>query len=430
MADIESDNIGENQMREQVEVEQAEEEETLLSEKTDEDIRKALERIPDVPDVKSKTKAGKSSNTNRLTNNERKIQKYYEDRATLRNDAIKALEKLEDTIFNVSHGEKSKELIDNITGIRYIEKGKLAGLKFKGEDIKLTVKGKLDGRSAKTINKKFVDAIEAAKVEYKKSADAVVDEGAGTSVSNEAKESVKENFVEENRKEIQRLQDIIAENDLGKNVDREIRSIVKVDEGVDYENLEDPNQQQQYEDKIEGLKININHFDDEEKKAKNPKDKLIYNTAKELCIRAKSDMEVKANVRPESEDAQTQIENEAKVNDLTRFERFKRWAKENLVGVSAIAISVAGIITTVVIAGRNAVKKGAKAVGQFGKALAKIAKKAGPAIATILNILAQALTWGAKALEFLSRNLWIVALFLTYLLYDSLKDRYNNKNQN
>ena len=31
-------------------------------------------------------------------------------------------------------------------------------------------------------------------------------------------------------------------------------------------------------------------------------------------------------------------------------------------------------------------KKGAKAVGQFGKALANIAKKAAPAIATILNI--------------------------------------------
>ncbi len=90
--------------------------------------------------------------------------------------------------------------------------------------------------------------------------------------------------------------------------------------------------------------------------------------------------------------------------------------------MSAVAISVAGIITAAVMTGRNTLKKVAKPVGQFGKALANIAKKAAPAIATILNILAQALTWGAKALEFLSRNLWIVALFLTYLLYDTLKD--------
>ncbi len=122
------------------------------------------------------------------------------------------------------------------------------------------------------------------------------------------------------------------------------------------------------------------------------------------------------------------IREEALTNDLTRFERYKRWSKENLVGVSAIAISVAGIITTAVVAGRNAVKKGAKAVGQFGKALANLAKKAAPAIATILNILAQVLTWGTKALEFLSRNLWIVALFLTYLVYDTVKGRIKSKN--
>ncbi len=134
-------------------------------------------------------------------------------------------------------------------------------------------------------------------------------------------------------------------------------------------------------------------------------------------------MEVRTNQRPESEEVQEMIKEEALTNDLTRFERFKRWSKENLVGVS-----VAGIITTAVVAGRNAVKKGAKAVGQFGKALANLAKKFGPAIATILNILAQVLTWGAKALEFLSRNLWIVALFLTYLVYDTVKRRIKSKN--
>ncbi len=40
-----------------------------------------------------------------------------------------------------------------------------------------------------------------------------------------------------------------------------------------------------------------------------------------------------------------------------------------------------------------------KAVGQFGKALANLAKKAGPAIATILNVLAQVLTWGGESLR-------------------------------
>ena len=88
----------------------------------------------------------------------------------------------------------SKELIDYISDMKYSEKDdRLIALKFKGEDVKLTAKGKLDRRSAKTANKNIVKAIEDAKVEYEKSFYAVADEGAGLSLSDEARESVREN---------------------------------------------------------------------------------------------------------------------------------------------------------------------------------------------------------------------------------------------
>ena len=224
------------------------------------------------------------------------------------------------------------------------------------------------------------------------------------------------------------MYDEIHNDDLDKNIVREIDGIMRVDDAVDYDNLADPNQKDQYDLKIAGLKVNIGHWRYMEQQERNPTKKQLYKTAKELCIAKKSYMEVRANQRPESEEALSMTREEVERNDLTRFERFKRWSKENLVGVSAVAISVAGIITTVVISGRNAVKKGARADGKFGKALANLAKKAGPAIATILNVLAQVLTWGAKALEFLSRNLWIVALFLTYLVYDTIKGQMKSKN--
>ena len=115
-------------------------------------------------------------------------------------------------------------------------------------------------------------------------------------------------------------------------------------------------------------------------------------------------MEVKAGFRPKSEKVLSMIREEAKTNDLTRYERSKKWAKENIAGVSAIAISVAGIITTVVMAGRKAAKQGAKAVGKFGKALANLTKKAAPAIATILNILAQVFTRWRSLTLFVQRN--------------------------
>ena len=184
----------------------------------------------------------------------------------------------------------------------------------------------------------------------------------------------------------------ISQSDPDKNIEREINGIPHVDENIDYDDLGDPNQKTQYVAKIAGLKVDIEHWKELEQREQVPTKKQLYKTAKELCIAKKSYMEVKAGFRPESEEVLTIIQEEAQRNDLNRFERFRKWAKENIAGVSAVAISIAGIITTIVIAGRSAVKKGAKAVGEFGKALANVAKKAAPAIATILNILAQVLT--------------------------------------
>ena len=424
MDDIELDNINKGREEERS-GQDREREETSFTKRTE-------ETEDDYDDIRSRINSG--STTQRETNEgfdneddptelEKRLQDQANKKSDQRYDAIQALESATDTRFNVAHGDSSKELIDYISDIKYSEKGNLIALKFKGEDVKLTAKGKLDGRFAKTANKNIVKAIEAAKVEYEKSFDAVANEGAGFPLSDEARESVRESVAGSLEDLVWDMYDEISQSDLDKNIEREIKGIPYVDKNIDYDNLEDQNEKDQYDAKIAGLKADIEHWENLEEKEQDPTKKQLYKTAKELCIAKKSYMEVRANQRPESEEALSMIGEETERNDLTRFERFKKWAKENITGVSAIAISVAGIITATVMVGRNAVKKGAKAVGQFGKALANLAKKAGPAIATILNVLAQVLTWGAKALEFLSRNLWIVALFLTYLVYDTVKER-------
>ncbi len=346
----------------------------------------------------------------------------------IRREAIRALESATGVRFDVSYGENSKNLIDYVSDVKFRKKdGVLIKLKYKGEKVVLTKEGKIDKRSVHK-NKQIWEAIAAANEEYEKTFDAVANEGAGFSLSDEAISSVQENTIEGLESFIDDKYNEIYQSDSDKNIEREIRGIPYVDKNIDYDDLGNPDQKVQYDAKIAGLKVDIKHWKDLEEKEQDPTKKLLYKTSKELCIAKKSYMEVKAGFHPESEDALSMIQEETERNDLTRFERFKKWAKENLVGVSAFAISVAGIVTAVVMAGRNAAKKGAKAVGNFGKALANLAKKAGPAIATILNVLAQVLTWGAKALEFLSRNLWIVALFLTYLVYDTVKGRMRSKN--
>ncbi len=415
---IELDNTGEDRTEQRGETERAEREdkETSFIENTAKaDADNIRTRISSETSAQSETRA--DPNDSDSTDLERQIQDKFDKKAAQRFNAIQALESATDTRFSVTHGDSSKELIDYVSDIKYSEKGNLIALKFKGEDVKLTAKGKIS-KSATVQNREILKAIENAKVEYKASFSAAVDESAGSSMSDKAAESVQESVVGSLEDLVQDKYDYISKNDPDKNIEREIRGIPYVDKNIDYDNLEDPNQKDQYDAKIAGLKEDIKHWKNLEEKEQNPTKKLLYKTTKELCITKKSLMEVRAGKRPESEEAQTMIGEETERNDLTRFERFKKWAKKNITGVSAVTISVAGIITAAVMTGRNTLKKVAKPVGQFGKALANIAKKAGPAIATILNILAQALTWGTKALEFLSRNLWMVALFLTYLLYD------------
>ena len=427
MDDIELDNIGKGREEERS-GQDREREETSFTERTEEtkdDYDNIRSRINSETPTQSKTNEGSKYDEDDLSE---RLEELTFKKEMIRFKVIQALELATGVRFDVSYGENSKRLIDNTSDVRVRKKdGVLIALKYKGEKVALTKEGKIDKRSVHK-NKRIWEAIAAANEEYEKSFDSVADEEAGLPLSDEARESIQENTIEGLESFIDDRYNEIYNGDLDENIVREINGIMHVDDNVDYDDLADPKQKEQYDGKIKSLKINAGHWKYLEQQEQDPTKKQLYKTVKELCLAKKSYMEVKAGFRPESEEALSMIQEEAERNDLTRFERFKKWAKENLVGVSAVAISVAGIITTVVISGRNAVKKGAKAVGQFGKALANLAKKAGPAIATILNVLAQVFTWGAKALEFLSRNLWIVALFLTYLVYDTVKERMRSKN--
>ena len=314
-----------------------EREETSFTERTE-------ETEDDYDDIRSRINSetptqSKTSDADDPTELEKQIHDFALKKAMIRFDAIQALESATDTRFSVAHGDSSKELIDYVSDIKYSEKNdRLIALKFKGKDVKLTVKGKIDGRFAKTANKNIVKAIEAAKVEYEKSFDAVANEGAGLSLSDEARESVRENVAGSLEDLVWNKYNEISQNDQDKNIEREINGIPHVDDNVDYDNLEDQNEKDQYDAKIAGLKVDIEHWEKLEEKEQDPEKKLLYKTSKELCIAKKSYMEVKAGFRPESEEAISMIQEEVERNDLTRFKRFKKWAKENLVGVSAVAI--------------------------------------------------------------------------------------------
>ena len=117
------------------------------------------------------------------------------------------------------------------------------------------------------------------------------------------------------------------------------------------------------------------------------------------------------------------IEEETDVNDLTRLEKFKKWARENVVGVSAIAISIAGIVTTVVMSARSVVKKGGKALGKFAKGVSKVFKKLGPLFSALGTLLSKMILVGSQGFLWLSQNLWVLLLIIASIVYNEYRRR-------
>ena len=176
------------------------------------------------------------------------------------------------------------------------------------------------------------------------------------------------------------------------------------------------------EEKINALKIEENNWTKRANDVEgDPRREELYESIVEVAKLKADQLRLEANLKPESETAQSILAEETENKPLTRFERFKKWARENLGGISVIAISVAGIITTIVMGMKTVAVGGAKAASKFGKFLAKLAEKAGPVLGALLNLAAGLLKLGAKGISFLAENLWILAVIIAYALWDRAK---------
>jgi hypothetical protein len=108
---------------------------------------------------------------------------------------------------------------------------------------------------------------------------------------------------------------------------------------------------------------------------------------------------------------------QAQEEDISRLRRFMKWLGEEKVGLTGIAISTASLITALLIRARGAIIGTAKATSKVAKALANLAKKAGPILVPILNAIATALSWGAKGVAWLASHLWVLTVMIAMMVY-------------
>ena len=270
-------------------------------------------------------------------------------------------------------------------------------------------------------NKNFVEEfksnMEKATKEYEKTLDSVIDKEMDWDdyewdpfVTTFLKDEVKQNSIDSLNSSNEDIQENMKETEMDEQDIRELNGVL------------DP-KGETTEEKIGFLEIQADHWRQKALLETDENKEKWYKDAEKITRRIADKLRLENDLRPKEEETVSIIQQEIEESDIGRFEKFKKWSKENLLGLSAVAISIAGILTTIIIGARNALKSGARAVGNLGKAIANIGKNFGALISSLLNLIGSILAWGAKGITFLAKNLWILTLAITYFFYNEYKER-------
>ena len=341
------------------------------------------------------------------------------DTHNVRRATTNNIKKVFRNVFDISiekkNGTGSKEVLENTKFISN-KNGKLS-IEFKGSRVGWVERNgnvELFEKKNKKIVNEFRENLELAKLEYEKTPSSLVKD-----LPEEVVDSVLLNAVERIDEEIEERTTSLSDQQL-----REFAGVL--------------NPKGTPEIKIKALELQADYWKkvrleaEEVVETDGASDYLVEKAKGEASLfdslektaRLQADSErLKNNEKPIHDKSLEIINDEIQTNDLSRLEKFKEWAKRNLVGISAIAITIAGIATTVIIAGRSAVKAAGKATGKLAKALVNLGKKLGPLIAPLLNLMAQAISWGAKGIAFLSKNLWMIVVAFSWFLYNAWRNR-------
>ena len=334
-------------------------------------------------------------------------------RRAITNDVKKVFRSVFDISIEKKNGEGSTEILENTRFI--LSKNGRVSIEFKGSRIGWVERNgsvELFEKKNKKLVNEFRESMELAKLEYEKSPGSLVRD-----LPEEVVDSVLLSSVERMEDKIEERTASLSEQQL-----REFAGVL--------------NPKGTPEIKIKALEVQADYWkkvrlEAEEVTKTDGASEYLVEKAKgqaslfdslEKTARLQADSErLKNNEKPIHDESLEIINDEIQTNDLNRLERFKEWAKKNLIGISAIAITLAGIATTVVVAGRSAVKATAKATGRLAKAFVNLGKKLGPLIAPLLNLMAQAISWGAKGIAFLAKNLWMIVIAFAWFLYEAYK---------
>ena len=306
------------------------------------------------------------------------------DVANIKRSITSDVKKIFREVFDVSiekkNGKSSKEVLEN-TKFVSSKNGRLS-IEYQGSRIgwvERNLNVNLFEKKNKKLVNEFQQSLELVKLEYEKSPSSLVRD-----MPEEVVDSILDSSIERIEEEIDEFSANLSEQDL-----REFAGVFNPKGPTAEVRIKALEIQAEYWKKVRLETEDVANSDDvTESEAKKAKSQASVLDSLEKTAKLQADNErLKNNEKPIHDETLKIINDETQASDLGRLERFKEWPRNNLIGLSAIAITIAGIVTTVVIAGRRVVRTTARATGKLAKALVIIGKKLGPLLAPLLNLM-------------------------------------------
>ena len=103
-----------------------------------------------------------------------------------------------------------------------------------------------------------------------------------------------------------------------------------------------------------------------------------------ICLVEADRQQIKFNLKPVHEETLAVIQDEANNNPGVKFEKYKKFVKDNFIALSGLLITIGGVITAIAIAVRNGTRSVAAAAHKTGTNVDKILS---PVLGVIADIL-------------------------------------------
>ena len=101
-------------------------------------------------------------------------------------------------------------------------------------------------------------------------------------------------------------------------------------------------------EKLKGLEIQRTWFEGKVQGETDPKRATIFRVTKQLIEMKIDKLRLETNKAPLYEEVREVLEETAKTNEWTRLQRFWRWLKKNTLGTGGVAVTVVGVIFSIV----------------------------------------------------------------------------------